>query len=279
LLDHRTIATPRRNLGKKGAERVCVAAVEPPQKERAYIVDGERLSAQQCRALLGALPFSDRHKKVLERIEGDSVVDIGCYSGPFVQEASRRFPEKSITGVDYSEDVIAIARLLYPHLAGRFRRMSIYHLDLADGSVDCVTLQEVLEHLEGAALAVKEINRVLKPCGTLIVSVPNPFYLWRIATFTGREIGNLLRRLGGACPQLATEVLCSKTEWDRHVHAWTPESLLTLLAANGFAYVEHCYETRTPDRLRRWLFAALPFFGPTLILKVRKLAPAPAQLI
>lgn len=244
-----------------------------------YLVDGERLSADQCRALLGALPLSDRQVKVLDRLEGDTVLDIGCYSGLFVDEASRRFPQKRVMGVDYSEDVIRIAQLLYPHLQDRFRRMSVYGLDLADASVDCVTLQEVLEHLEGAALAVKEINRVLKPGGILIASVPNPYYLWQIMTFAGREIGNLLRRSRGASPRLGTEVLCSRTEWDRHVHAWTPETLLTLLAANGFEYVEHCYETRTPDLLRRWLLAALPFFGPTLILKVRRVMPAPAKVV
>ena len=244
-----------------------------------YLVDGEQLSAAQCRALLGAMPLLDRQHKVLERIEGDMIVDLGCYSGLFVHEAIRRFPDKSVIGVDYSEDNIRIARLLYPEIGDRFRRMSIYSLDMEDASVDCVTLQEVLEHLEGAALAIKEINRVLRDRGALIVSVPNPFYLWRIATFVGGEIGNALRRWRGGSPHLDDEVLCEKTEWDRHVYAWTPQTLLTLLATNGFAYVEHCYETRTPDRLRRWLLAVFPFFGPTQILKVRKVAPAPAKLV
>jgi ubiquinone/menaquinone biosynthesis C-methylase UbiE len=244
-----------------------------------YLVDGERLSADQCRALFGAMSLSDRQAKVLDRIEGDTIVDIGCYSGLFVHEAVRRFPEKSVTGVDYSDEVIRIARLLYPEIEGRFRQMSIYALDLADASVDCVTLQEVLEHLEGAALAIKEINRVLKQRGVLIVSVPNPFYLWSIVTFAGREVGNAVRRWRGGVPRLSPEVLCAQTEWDRHVHGWTPETLLTLLVANGFEYVDHCYETRTPDRLRRWLLTVLPFFGPTIILKVRKIAPAPGKLV
>ena len=43
--------------------------------------------------------------------------------------------------------------------------MSIYDLDFKDASYDCVTMQEVLEHLEGAAQAVKEINRILKVGG------------------------------------------------------------------------------------------------------------------
>src|SRR6516164_1775240 len=152
-------------------------AVEMSSSET-YLVDGEPLSAEQCRALFGAMSLSDRQAKVLDRIEGDTVIDIGCYSGLFVHEASRRFPAKSIIGVDYSDDLIRMARLIYPDVQDRFRQMSIYALDFADESVDCITLQEVLEHLEGAALAIKEINRVLRQGGVLVVSVPNPFYLW-----------------------------------------------------------------------------------------------------
>jgi len=136
-----------------------------------------------------------------------------------------------------------------------------------------------MEHLEGAALAVKEANRVLKPGGALIISVPNPFYILDIARFIAAELGNAWRRWRNRPPRLGMEVLCKDVAWDRHIYAWTPRTLLTLLAVNGFEYVEHCFETSTPDRLRRWLLAVLPFLGPTVILKVRKVAPASPNLI
>jgi SAM-dependent methyltransferase len=157
--------------------------------------------------------------------------------------------------------------------------MSIYRLEIADASVDCITLQEVLEHLEGAALAIKELNRVLKQDGVLVISVPNPYYLWRIATFVCFEISNAFRRWRGRQPRLDVEVLSKNIEWDRHIYTWTPQTLLTLLAVNGFEYVEHCYESRTPDRFRRWFLAVLPFLGPTQILKVRKVAAAPSDIV
>jgi len=207
-----------------------------------YLVDGKQLSADQCLALFGAMPLFDRQIKVLERIEGDAVIGIGCYTGAFVREASRRFPDKRVIGVDYFEDNIRIAHLLYPDIRDRFQKMSIYRLEIADGSVDCVTLQEVLEHLEGAALAVKEVNRILKQGGALIISMPNPFCVWRMTKFVWLELGNALRRWRGRSPRLGAEVL-SDIEWDRHVYAWTPQTLLALLAGNGFEYVEHCYET------------------------------------
>jgi ubiquinone/menaquinone biosynthesis C-methylase UbiE len=244
-----------------------------------YLFDGRHLTAGQCRALFTGMPLSDRQNKVLNRIEGNMIIDVGCFTGAFVREASRRFPDKTVIGIDNFEDNIRIARLLFPEMADRFQKMSVYRLDIADASADCVTLQEVLEHLEGAALAIKEVNRVLKKGGALIVSVPNPFYLWRIVTFLCCEIGNAWRRWRGQPPHLSMEVLCKEIEWDRHIYAWTPTTLLTLLATNGFEYVEHCYENRMPDRLRRWVLAVLPFLGPTQILKVRKVAPAPARLV
>ena len=180
------------------------------------------------------------------------IIDVGCYTGIFVHEASRRFPDKTVIGVDYFEDHIRIAQLLYPELQDRFRRMSIYRLEIADASVDCITLQEVLEHLEGAALAIKEVNRVLKQDGVLVVSVPNPYYLWRIATFVCFEISNALRRWRGRPPRLDAEVLSENIEWDRHIYTWTPQTLLTLLAVNGFEYV---------DRRFSWPTGPLPVGG------------------
>jgi ubiquinone/menaquinone biosynthesis C-methylase UbiE len=258
---------------------VLVGNDELSSHSATYLVDGKYLSAEQCRVLFAGMPLSDRQIKVLERIEGDTIVDVGCYTGVFVREASLHFPDKTVIGVDYFEDNIRIAHLLYPDMRDRFRRMSVYRLDFADASVDCVTLQEVLEHLEGAAAAIKEVNRILREGGVLVVSVPNPYYLRRLVSFVCCEIANAFRRWRGRPPRLGAEVLSENIEWDRHVHAWTPQTLLTLLTVNGFEYVDHCYESRLPDRFRRWLLAMLPFLGPTQILKVRKVRRASFALV
>jgi ubiquinone/menaquinone biosynthesis C-methylase UbiE len=244
-----------------------------------YLIDGERLSADQCRTRFAALPLSDRQTKVMALLEGDTIVDVGGHTGGFVHAASRQFPARTIIGVDYVEDNIRIAQLIYPELARRFRHMSAYRLDFPQGSVDCIAMQEVLEHLEGAALAIKEASRVLKPDGALIVSVPNPYYAWSIAAFIGGEIANAARRRRGSRPRLSVEVFSPSVEWDRHVHGWTPRTLLTLLTVNGFEYVEHIYEKPSANRLRRLVLTVLPFLGPTLILKVRKRAAAPRELV
>ena len=104
-----------------------------------YLVEGRHLTEAQCRALFAELPLSDRHIKVLDRIEGDTVVDVGCFTGAFVREATRRFPRKTITGVDYFEDNIRIARLLYPQIRHCYQQMSVYQLGFPDATIDCIT--------------------------------------------------------------------------------------------------------------------------------------------
>jgi 2-polyprenyl-3-methyl-5-hydroxy-6-metoxy-1,4-benzoquinol methylase len=243
-----------------------------------YLVDGKLIPADECRRVFLKAPLSNRQQQVLELIEGNTVVDVGCYAGLFVTEARRKFPEKTIIGVDYFEDNIRIAHLLFPEQQNNFRRMSVYELKFADGSVDCVTLQEVLEHLEGAGQAVKEINRVLRQGGVVIVSVPNPFYWRDLLRFIRYEIGNRLRRMRGQPLHLGTEIFFDAVEWNRHVFSWTPQTLHTLFAVNGFEYVEHQYE-RGAGWLEDLILRVLPFFGATQILKVRKVATAPSTLV
>jgi 2-polyprenyl-3-methyl-5-hydroxy-6-metoxy-1,4-benzoquinol methylase len=244
-----------------------------------YMVDGKKLSADECRSIFTAAELGDRQLQVLDLIEGDQVLDIGCYSGRFVFEVKKRFPGKTVNGIDYFEDHIRIAKVVFPELAASFRQMSIYDLEFDDGSVDCITLQEVLEHLEGAAQAVKGINRVLRNKGVLIISVPNPFYIGAMLSFFRFELRNAWRRLRGDVTRLGTEVYFQEIEWNRHIFSWTPQTLLTLFVVNGFEYVEHRYENGMSNPIERFFLKLFPFFGPTQILKVRKTAIAPAELV
>lgn len=48
---------------------------------------------------------------------------------------------------------------------------------LSDNSFDVVFCGSVLEHLEAPYIALKELNRILKKDGILIVGLPNPHYI------------------------------------------------------------------------------------------------------
>jgi len=52
------------------------------------------------------------------------------------------------------------------------------HLPAADASLDLVTAFDVIEHIEDDHQAAAEIRRVLRPGGTLLVTVPCDMRLW-----------------------------------------------------------------------------------------------------
>ena len=99
------------------------------------------------------------------------VLDAGCGDGYFAHLL--RLAGGDVTGVDYSARSIAFAKLLDE--TAHFEVANIAKLSFPDGSFDVVFLIEVLEHLtpEERDLILKELSRVLKPGGKLIVSAPS----------------------------------------------------------------------------------------------------------
>ncbi len=109
------------------------------------------------------------------------VLDIGCGRGYYVKLVSL-FPfVNEIKGIDQNPEYLQKAR----NAVGKDARIelsvgSIYKLPFKDNYFDCVIASEILEHLDDDKMAVKELHRVLKKGGTLLVSVPNKNYpfLW-----------------------------------------------------------------------------------------------------
>jgi SAM-dependent methyltransferase len=238
-----------------------------------FLVDGRFVDEAECRRLFAVASPPDRMLRAAELVEGDSIVDIGCYGGGFVRHLLDVRPGRRVVGLDYDPENIAIARMLHPD--AQFLESSVYELDLPDASVDCVTFQEVIEHLEAPGQAIKEINRVLRPGGTLIVTTPNAYYWRHFRDFVLAEAKDRLRRRPA---RLADAVFHAESEWNRHIHAWTPSTLLTLAQVNGFAYVSHDFARDAVSRPEELLLRAAPFVGPVTVLKVRKVAEAPAKL-
>jgi len=204
------------------------------------------------------------------------VLDVGEYDGRLMVELAAADSAIEGLGVDYDPENIEIARTLHPDLRDRISLASVYELPFADGSFDCVTFQEVIEHLEGAARAVKELNRVLRPGGTMIVSTPNA-YFWR--DFVSQARSDVAKRLSGRPPELASAIYFEESEWNRHIYSWTPATLLTLLEVNGFAYSWHHYCHDEKSSFGRLLLGVIPTLAPVFVLEVRKTSAAPQRQV
>ncbi len=127
--------------------------------------------------------FAKRARLILEEVEQahpEKILDAGCGRGFYVHAVSH-FPfVKEVQGIDVNEEYLTIAKKYLTDPKITVQKASIYELPFPDKYFDVVISSEVMEHLSDDSAALKEIKRVLKPTGTLLISVPNlhfPF-LW-----------------------------------------------------------------------------------------------------
>jgi SAM-dependent methyltransferase len=111
----------------------------------------------------------------------DVVLDVGCANGAHTVVAAARC--RRIYGLDYDARQLAVAR----HTARR-RRLANVHLfawdvtgrfPFDDGFFDAALFLDVIEHLHPRVAVLREIHRVLRPGGRLLVSGPNRDSSWR----------------------------------------------------------------------------------------------------
>ncbi len=128
-----------------------------PLCERALIEVGREIE-RLLRGLAGERP-------------GPTLLDVGCWDGGFSRRCGAALGAERILGVEVYEGPAATAER---------RGLEVARVDLetgrlpwADGSVDVVVCNQVLEHLKNVWLPMTEMHRVLRPGGHAILSVPN----------------------------------------------------------------------------------------------------------
>jgi SAM-dependent methyltransferase len=101
------------------------------------------------------------------------LLDAGCGTGFNLLELGRL---GRATGIDLSADAIAFCR----ERGVRAARASVLALPFADGTFDAVTSFDVLYHawVSDDGAAARELARVLRPGGVLLVRVPALRALW-----------------------------------------------------------------------------------------------------
>jgi SAM-dependent methyltransferase len=108
--------------------------------------------------------------RAVERYQpGGSLLEVGCGTGLFLEEALRS-GRWQVTGVEPSRRAAEYAqnRLGVTVHAGRFNEVL-----LSQESFDAVVLWNVVEHLDQPVADLRYAQRLLKPGGWLVFSVPN----------------------------------------------------------------------------------------------------------
>lgn len=131
--------------------------------------------------------FRVRRQRVLDLFDapGGKILDIGCGPGVMVESLVERGCE--FWGVDPSHQMIAAGRTAFRSFPGvHFIEGGAERLDFPDEEFDAVLCMGVLERIADDKSALREMARVLKPGGSLIISVPNsasPILRWRDHVF------------------------------------------------------------------------------------------------
>jgi SAM-dependent methyltransferase len=102
---------------------------------------------------------------------GAQILDAGCGSGRMLDELR---PRGRVIGVDENPHAVVATRRR-GHAA---LRCNIERMPFADRSFDLVTCLDVIEHTPDDRDTMRELRRVTRPGGTLVVTVPAYQALW-----------------------------------------------------------------------------------------------------
>lgn len=112
-----------------------------------------------------------RYQAATTLVEGKVVLDIASGSG--YGSAFLGTTAKLVYGVDINADAIAYAKKNYASKNVSFIKGDGIKIPLEDNAVDVVVSFETIEHIEDYKTFMKEVKRVLKDDGLLILSTPN----------------------------------------------------------------------------------------------------------
>lgn len=108
--------------------------------------------------------------------KNSKILDVGCGAGMMAKEIANRKYE--ILGMDYSYNMIKRAKAICNRkFAINFFQGDVESLPFKDSVFDMVLCLGVITYLKSEQKALHEMSRILKPGGTMILSILNKFSL------------------------------------------------------------------------------------------------------
>jgi ubiquinone/menaquinone biosynthesis C-methylase UbiE len=133
----------------------------------------DRLAARYSELRASSAYVDPLTKEVAElgKLRGCRVLDVGCGPGTVARQLAQEFDVVAV-GVDPSPKMIEAARG-EAGIHGKFHVARAEELPFADESFDAVVMRMVIHHLDRSS-AFREIRRVLRPSGRLVITTTDP---------------------------------------------------------------------------------------------------------
>jgi ubiquinone/menaquinone biosynthesis C-methylase UbiE len=199
---------------KCGLMMTDIPAKQSQKKVNAQVYSDEYLKLYEERQLLLIKRFASKVKLIDKLSSGGNILDVGCSTGLFLQSLDK-FSQKEWNkyGIDINKKSIDLAN---QKKLGKILCSDLHHKYFSDNFFDVVTCFDVLEHDTNVKENLKEIRRILKPNGVLVIQVPNK--------------NSLMAKLCG-------------DNWDwwsvpDHVYHFSPYLLKKILIDNGFTLMK-----------------------------------------
>lgn len=106
-------------------------------------------------------------------LRGRTLLDAGCGTGWFSQRAWERGAQ--VTALDIGPRLLREVRAKCP---ARTVCGDVLNMQFDDGAFDVVVSSECIEHTRNPARAVRELVRVCRPGGLIVITCPNRFWYW-----------------------------------------------------------------------------------------------------
>jgi SAM-dependent methyltransferase len=125
----------------------------------------------------GSEPWHRLVGEYLGDVAGLRVLEVACGRGGFTHRLAHS--GASVTGCDFSLSALQIASGKFSDAANRrdtwFVQADGQRLPFADNSFDLIVSCETIEHLPDVRCAIREMYRVARPQGRLLLTTPNYF--------------------------------------------------------------------------------------------------------
>lgn len=119
-------------------------------------------------------------RSLLKGQQRQRVLEIGYGSGVFMPELTKYAEE--LFGVDPHPMATEVQQVLARHgVRASLISGGVESLPFSDGFLDCAVSVSAIEYVENIDRACRELRRVLRPGGTLVIATPGTSPLWDLA--------------------------------------------------------------------------------------------------